>query len=91
MLTPTQIKAMSDIEVLRKFKALAVEAADALWAIREKKPTKRPIIDINQDIYLLHLRYDAIITRLAKSGVLDVEKPIVQSAQPDLSDKKELP
>ncbi|MEX1052071.1 MAG: hypothetical protein WEC83_01650 [Patescibacteria group bacterium] len=42
------------VECFEKFSKLAIEAADALWAIQKGKQPDRDPLQINQDIYASH-------------------------------------
>jgi hypothetical protein len=55
----TMVLKMNDIdeEAIIELEKLALEAADALWAIHKEKPTERDIVAINQDIYSWGRRY----------------------------------
>ena len=47
-------------ELVRQLRNLAVEAADALWALyHNKEPTRNPIA-INQEIHILRTKIDAL-------------------------------
>ena len=50
-----------DKEVLVKFRNLAMEAADALWALEEGRPVRRPPKVINADIHNLRPKVDALL------------------------------
>ena len=72
MITKPELDTMTDAEVVRRFREVSVEAADAIWAMQRKKPTDRDPHDINQDLYKLLPRFDAII---GHTGPADARAP----------------
>src|SRR3989344_2837282 len=53
-------------ELVRQLRNLAVEAADALWALHHHKEPKRHPIAINQEIHLLRTKIDALFPPTTK-------------------------